>query len=313
MVADTLTSIDLQTGGGSLAVTVRADDATVIAGVTCYLFSSTGTYLGQNGQTDESGNVSFDVADGSYEIRVDYLGYQYWSDTITAPDVLSTSVLISHYDVEVTVNSNDGNAIQTLPGVRCYLFTESGTYTGIYTDSDENGLASFTLPVNPYKVRADYMGEQYWTESFTATDTTIEIGRGELELTVYDLENVVEDAKVYLFTEAGSYLGVNDTTDVDGKVNFVAPATSYKLRVDYNSTQYWTDVINVIEYQVNSIPFALNEVAATTTNNPSPTRYDGKGPVYMPMLASSGSSLAGMGETTASTLSSEATTYYYCG
>ena len=311
VVADTLTFIDLQTGGGSLAVTVRADDATVIAGVTCYLFSSTGTYLGQNGQTDESGHIYFDVADGSYQIRVDYLGYQYWSDTITAPDVLATSVQISHYDVAVTLNSNDGAAIQALPGVRCYLFTESGTYTGIYTDSDENGLASFTVPVNPYKVRADYMGEKYWTESFTAIDTTIEIGHGELELTVYDIQSVVEGAKVYLFTEAGSYLGVNGTTDVDGKVNFITPATSYKLRVDYNSTQYWTDVINVIEYQINSIPFAVNEVAATTTNNPSPTRYDGKGPVYMPMLASTGSSLAGMGETTASTLSSEATTYYY--
>jgi len=55
----------------------------------------------------------------------------------------------------------------------------------------------------------------------------------------------VFDAPVYLFTESGSYLGRYERTDYYGHAEFLIPSRSYKFRVDYKGTQYWSDVVNV--------------------------------------------------------------------
>jgi RHS repeat-associated protein len=70
-----------------------------------------------------------------------------------------------------------------------------------------------------------------------------------------------------------------------GNAAFTVPEKSYKLRVDYNSKQYWTEVINVIAYQDNPVELALDLLALNLTNNPNPQRIDGKGPEYRPQVA----------------------------
>jgi RHS repeat-associated protein len=310
-VAGLVSEVELQTGGGTLAVTVRAGDATILAEVPCYLFNSTGTYLGQSGQTDENGLVSFDVSNGSYKIRVNYLGYEYWSDLITAPETLAASVLIDHYDVATTVNKITG-ATEPIPGIRCYLFTETGNYTGIFADSDADGRAHFSVPLNPYKVRADYLGKKYWSEVFNALDSTIDINHGDLELTVAKAGNSLANVKVYLFSEAGTYLGYNGVTDESGQVVFTVPEEAYQLRIDYNSTQYWTEVINVLAFQNNQLELSLDEPGADLTNNPFPQRYDGEAPPYSPQLAAVGDLTGLLAQSTVQDVpSTEARTFYY--
>jgi RHS repeat-associated protein len=310
-VAGLVSEVELQTGGGTLAVTVRAGDATILAEVPCYLFNSTGTYLGQSGQTDENGLVSFDVSNGSYKIRVNYLGYEYWSDLITAPETLAASVLIDHYDVATTVNKITG-ATEPIPGIRCYLFTETGNYTGIFADSDADGRAHFSVPLNPYKVRADYLGKKYWSEVFNALDSTIDIPHGDLELTVAKAGNNLAGVKVYLFSEAGTYLGYNGVTDDSGQVVFTVPEAAYQLRIDYNSTQYWTEVINVLAFQNNQLEFSLDESGANLTNNPYPVRNDGEAPPYSPQLAAVGDLTGLLAQSTVQDgPSTEARTFYY--
>ncbi|MBN1831790.1 MAG: carboxypeptidase regulatory-like domain-containing protein [Deltaproteobacteria bacterium] len=55
---------------------VQKDVSDPLAGVNCYVFSEGGSYLSISGTTDENGQVSFDLSEGTYKIRVDYLGYQ---------------------------------------------------------------------------------------------------------------------------------------------------------------------------------------------------------------------------------------------
>jgi RHS repeat-associated protein len=296
VVADTVRDIYLQTGGGTLAVTVRTDEATVLSGVSCYLFNNLGTDLGQTATTDENGLVSFDVADGSYKIRVDYLGAQYWSASVGVPGILSTTVLIEHRDVTVSVGKQWGDSPTPMPGVKCYLFTEAGAYTGITTTTDENGEAHFSLPYQNYQVRADYLGSQYWSDLFIWHDASINIAHGELVFSVYDSGTAINGASVYLFTEAGSYLGLSSTTDNAGQVHFIVPEAGYTLRIDVNGEQYWTTVINVLPSQQNDYQLDLTADSLTLdpTNNPRPTRWDGKPLVYMPLLATSDDSLSGL-------------------
>jgi RHS repeat-associated protein len=52
----------------------------------------------------------------------------------------------------------------------------------------------------------------------------------------------LEGVKAYLFTETGSYLNVNATTDAQGQVRFQVPEQNYKVRVDYLGGQCWSEV-----------------------------------------------------------------------
>jgi len=77
--------VTIPTGGGSFTLKVLADAASPLAGIPCYVFADDGSYLGISRTTASDGRASFDLADGGYRIRVDYLGYQFWSDLIEVP------------------------------------------------------------------------------------------------------------------------------------------------------------------------------------------------------------------------------------
>ncbi len=278
--------VALDTGGGSLTMTVFAGNSTILDGVNTYLFTDTGSYLGETAQTDSQGIVSYDVADGSYKIRVDYLGYQYWSEVVTVPETVTGSVTINHLDSVITVIADQGTVQENLEGIRCYLFTAGGSYTGIAIDTDSSGRAIFNVPPGEYKVRADYLGQQHWSTEFNQTSADITILHGELSLHVTDQYTDLEGARVYLFTDSGSYLNQSELTDALGEASFIIPEGSYKVRVDVDGTQHWSETINIIGYQLNQVSIELSEL--TATNNPRPVRYDGQPPVYYPLLAAFG-------------------------
>jgi hypothetical protein len=59
--------------------------------------------------------------------------------------------------------------------------------------------------------------------------------------------------KVYVFNEAGAYLGLNAVTDTEGKAEFLLPSRSYKFRVDERGAQHWSGKAAITEGQVNPI------------------------------------------------------------
>jgi hypothetical protein len=58
-------------------VTVEKAAGQPLADVPVYVFTAGGAYLGMTAHTDGQGQVSFDLADGSYKFRADYRGYQF--------------------------------------------------------------------------------------------------------------------------------------------------------------------------------------------------------------------------------------------
>ena len=152
----------------------------------------------------------------------------------------------------------------------------------------------FNLPDTAYKVRADYLGGQHWSDVFTSENTTVDIEHGYANLHVTDLGLDVDDASVYLFTQAGSYLGRMQRTDAGGLTSFLLPAGAYKFRVDYSGTQYWSDVVNILADEETAVDLALDLLALDGTRNPHPIRFDGVPPKREPVMLASLMSISGI-------------------
>ncbi len=82
---------------------------------------------------------------------------------------------------------------------------------------------TFALPLQPYKVRADHLSRQYWSDIITGTDKTILISQGKAKVTFTSQGNPLANAKVYLFNDTGAYMGINGSTGADGSLDFTLP------------------------------------------------------------------------------------------
>jgi len=294
VTADQVNVIALNTGGGTFVLTVQKAAGVPMVDVPVYVFTPAGSYLGINARADGSGQASFSLSEGSYMFRADYLGYQFWSNVNVVPGMLSDALTIAHTDVTVSVNEVYGVDSDPLEDINVYLFTESGAYQGQNAQTDVFGQVVFSLPDKAYKVRADYLGGQHWSEVFTSFDTAVDIAHGYANLHVTETGTDVVDAPVYLFTEAGSYLGHMQRTDAGGLTSFLIPAGAYKFRVDYGGTQYWSDVVNILADEETAVDLALDLLAMDGTRNPHPVRFDGTQPKREPVLLASLMSITGI-------------------
>ncbi len=243
----------IDSGGGSLRVTVQEDSQNPISGINTYLFNPSGTYLRQSQETDSYGVVEFDMSAGTYKIRADYLGYQFWSPETQLNEDTSIELSIAHQDVEITVNSMFQDTSASLEGLTVYLFNPTGTYLRQYQVTDANSQVFFYLPERGYKVRADFLGQQYWSEEFIWQDALINVPMAEAEVVVNWNEYPLEGVMVYLFSAADSYLRISGLTDVDGRAVFRLPVGTYKFRADYQGSQYWSVETELVADQVNPI------------------------------------------------------------
>jgi hypothetical protein len=63
--------------------------------------------------------------------------------------------------------------------------------------------------------------------------------------------------KVYLFNEAGSYLGIVETTDENGNVSFILPADQgYRFRADLLGGQFMSEILTVTTGSANAFTVA---------------------------------------------------------
>lgn len=232
-------------GGGNVALTVEQNDGTPLSGVRTDVLSGTGTQLGLSGSTNENGQVFFDLEDGTFRFRADYLGYPCTTDPVTVPDTLSRTLRISHQDTTVTFVAMDGETPVPLSGRRIHLFTPSGTYMGQYRDTDDHGRAVFRLPDQAYQFRCTELGQHYWSDTVQGADATVRVVRGKVGITVTTAGDAAKNGRVYLFSENQAYLGQYVNTDQGGHATFALPEGRYRFRADINGRQQWTDVVIV--------------------------------------------------------------------
>jgi len=215
VTAHQVTEIPLDTRCGAYLLTVLKGLDDPLVNVPVYVFSDAGSYLGMTGSTNDQGKVSFELAEGGYKFRVDYMGYQFWTDVSTVHEILSDELTIAHTDLTISVNSEYGTQIDPVAGVNVYLFTSGGFYQGTSATTDSHGQVMFRLPDEAYMVRADYLGGRYWSDVIDPPENAsvrVDIAHGTADIHVTESGADVDGANVYLFTENGSYLGRYETT-----------------------------------------------------------------------------------------------------
>ena len=79
--------------------------------------------MGSHEVTSSQGEALFNLADGSYEIRIDHLGYQFWTDVFAVPGTLSMERTIPHQDVTITVEGDYNGDVEPRQNLKVYLFT----------------------------------------------------------------------------------------------------------------------------------------------------------------------------------------------
>ncbi|MCD4715198.1 MAG: carboxypeptidase-like regulatory domain-containing protein, partial [Desulfobacterales bacterium] len=265
IVAGGPNQVPLDAGGGLFQVTVEKAPGSPMEGINTYLFNTSGTYLGLSQVTNSSGVVGFNVPEGNYKVRADYSGSQFWSQEISVSEDTSITLAIPHQDVVITVEGPYQGTPNPREGIKVYLFTASGSYLSQYQVTDASGHVTFNLPEQPYKIRADYLGQQFWSAEFTWQYTTVDIPMADAEITVTGSGQPLEGIKVYAFSSSGSYLSLNDTTDVNGRATFRLPVGTYKFRADYQGSQYWRGEETLISDQVNPVEISTGGGTFTLT------------------------------------------------
>lgn len=259
LTADQTNAVVVSVGGGTFTLNVTRDPTTPLAGVRAYVFNDSGAYIGLYGSTDDQGRLFFDLADGNVQFRVDYLGYPFWSPTVTVPSTLTADVEIPHQDVTVTLTGHYLGGSDPLADVKLYLFSSADSYMGLSRTTDTNGQALFSLPDRQYKVRADYLGNQYWSALFQSQDMSLEILQGAVDLHVHRSGTDAEGVRTYLFNASGSYLGRYNVTDVNGWTAFILPEGIYRFRVDADGIQHWSPDVTVAADQTGSVEVDLDQ------------------------------------------------------
>jgi YD repeat-containing protein len=263
--------VAVSSGGGRLQITVQKAPGSPLAGIKAYLFTASGSYLGLSQVTDAGGAAAFTIPASSYKVRADYLGYQFWSDETQVTGDTAITLTIPHQQVEVTVSGVFQGTVEPFAGVPVYLFTASGTYLGQNLQTNASGMVTFDLPEKAYKIRADYLGQQYWSEELVWQNKTIAIPMADAEITVTGAGMPQQGVKIYVFSGAGSYLGLNQATDTAGKVSFHLPAQSYKFRVDYQGSQFWSAETLLQADQTNPITVSVGGAVFTVQVLTGPT------------------------------------------
>ncbi len=259
IAAHDITPVEINTGGGSFVLTVEKTSDEPLTGTPVYVFNDAGSYLGLSGQTGDLGTISFDLSDGAFSFRADYMGYQFWTETVSVPDTLTATLTIPHEDITVTVHQVYGTVSEPIESCKVYLFTESGSYQGESGETDAQGQIRFNVPFESYKARVDFMGRQYWTDPMNWSDETVNVNYGSIQLQVTQNEIAIENATVYLFSESDSYLGQSAVTDESGVAGFTIPEGDYKFRVDYDGNQYWKESVSVHPHLEESMEIELSE------------------------------------------------------
>ncbi len=236
--AHTVQPVIIQLGGGKTAVLV-SDGNAPIPGVSCRLFDEAGRDLGLSSTTGAAGKVHFDLPDGDYRVRADYLGHQFWSGVLTVPDVAGIELIIPRRETGVTVQRTYQEDTRAVAGIPVYLFDESGTYLGERTMSDTDGRASFLLAEIACRIRADYLGAPYWSDALAWTSPVVTIREGVAVVVVTQAGSPLAGIRVEVSSEGGKYLGISELTDADGEARLRLPEGSYRFGAVVQGNRYF--------------------------------------------------------------------------
>jgi Flp pilus assembly pilin Flp/uncharacterized protein YnzC (UPF0291/DUF896 family) len=235
---------------GTIEVTLLDNDGNGVEGSYIYAFDDKGNWLGLYKRTDSEGVATFeDMEDGAYQFLAYRSPHYYWSSTISFPRQNQTTIKMNVQEFTVTVLDENDKGVRN---VYVYAYTANQRYwLGAYGRTGNDGKVVLDLPDGDYKFRAYTNGHYYWSDAVNSpAQNSTEIKVQDYEMTVTVVDDAGNGVKqnnlyVYAYTENGYYAGVYGRTNGNGRVKLEVPTGSYKFRVYYRASNYWSDVTSV--------------------------------------------------------------------
>jgi hypothetical protein len=245
-------SVDIRVPISQFSVRVYRRNGQAVGDVPVYAFTDEENYTGIKTVADQKGLAVLELPDGRYQFRADYQGGGYWSDSITSPDVNSTSLYVGGFDVTVQVTDSTGI---TLSNRTVYVYNSDGEYLNLGKSTDGNGKAVFELNEGKYIFRAVGDNNQnYWSDTVDvsgATNATILIQRSGFVVTVTG-NTQGQSIAVYVYRYPNyKYTGMATYIDQNNQAEFDIGGGRYIFLV-YNFTQgryVWSDDVKLPSQQ----------------------------------------------------------------
>ena len=242
--------------GPTVGVTVVDTTGQALAGISVYAFKD-GTYTNYSKVTDDKGQLSITLPEGTYRFRADIppaggqgRATEYWSGESDHCEIGNCGQVTMTIPEAVTVSVMDTNN-NVLPGITVYAFNGT-TYSSYSAVSDENGQVSMRLPVGAYRFRADFTpsgGTGGTTEFWSGTENTCSVPGCTVDDILVtlpliisvknDLGEPMAGLNVYAFNGT-TYTNKTAVTNAAGEVQFSLPEGNYRFRADLSGTQFWS-------------------------------------------------------------------------
>ncbi|MFH1155319.1 MAG: chitobiase/beta-hexosaminidase C-terminal domain-containing protein [Pseudomonadota bacterium] len=248
LAADETFPVGISVGGGEFTVSVTTDQGDPVPGVECHVCTPDQQPLGISGFTNPDGQVYFNLSDGTYLIRADYMDGCFWAGPVRVPDLFSIPITIAHEPVSVTVTM----AVGPVQNATVYLCSGLGTFLGQSALTNAYGQVYFDLPTGlTFRFKVDISGVDYWSrtvliEQGSVNSIVIDAGGGVLDVSVKNSDNrPLPGVDLSLFTENRDPLSLHQVTDKKGKAEFTVPRAVYTVRADWLGHGFWSDTVAV--------------------------------------------------------------------
>jgi RHS repeat-associated protein len=229
-------------------VTVTVADSVNTPQSTLPVFAYNGdTQTGYNSITDNNGQVTLTLPEGSYRFRSNKNSVAFYSGTenhCTVPTCTSAQVTLPVFgDVTVMV-TNVNNEPQT--DVPVYAYTGE-TYTGYNGRTDSTGQATISLPEGSYHFRATLHDFDYFSSTEdsctvpTCTAVSIDVPEfGALTVTVSDSASTPQPGLTVTAMNGEVETASHGTTGENGQVILLLPDGDYRFKVVTHTLDYFS-------------------------------------------------------------------------
>lgn len=281
-------NLEINTNFNLFQATIKRSTSEILSNVDVHADATSGSFTSVTKLTNANGIVELRLPDGTYQFTVNYLGYEFISDSISVPSYLSTTMTITHHEVTVKLQKEQDFIATKVPGVEIRLY-KANEYLGKTEVTDESdGKVLFDLPEKEYKFCGVYLGHPFSSDSFTPSSgpdntVTITVNVDDIEVKVNrkygEIETAVNDAEVHIYlSSSGTEVGTTKFTDGSGICTFTLPQEAYYFGVQYliysyqSATVTWTDA----EISINEGKIALTvKIGDTVQSDRNAYVFDG--------------------------------------
>ncbi len=239
------TSVTIVIRAGTIEIKVLSGGDLIPSGNLFRLYTQNNVSVNKYDYSNSSGYITYTgVSNGLYRLRWDTRPTYQWSRVFSTAES-TIEIDFGGGDLTILVTANG----DPLPGgVLTRLYSATNTSASKYDYLNSSGYTEYG-PIAPgsYRLRIDWLNDRYWTVAFSHMDPEpkeIDIGGGVLIIQVLaGGEPLPSGVLTRLRDTDNSSASLYRYTNSTGFVNYgTIPASSFRLRVDWLSRYYYTDI-----------------------------------------------------------------------